>query len=307
MSDVTGAHGKDGDTWLRPVLAPDEPGSAVARGELFERGGLVVQPDRRLGQVVRRRPAGITAHQWNSAIRTRFAFVVWDARAYTPVFAAELRDGDRQAPDTQRTDRMTNAVCAAAGLSLLRIESSAVRSSSQARRVVGYVLDAHAFMAAISAQDERSGLPSRHLSSYRDITGRLPDGRTGFVNDLGVVARAAAVEAYASGLVADPIIRGLHVHWKNGPAEGWGWLEVRPGLFIFERTLIWQQQFSCGVDPGRLAEDLAAAAIGEHLNALDRIEPTLHGKERLGRDLDDLRLRRDETVNGFEFDHVSFD
>ncbi|MCW2641932.1 MAG: hypothetical protein JWP76_4238 [Dactylosporangium sp.] len=290
----------DADTWLRPVLTSHEYGAAVARGELFERGDCVVQSDRKLGQVIRRRPAGITANQWNSAIRTHFAFVVWDAHTGMPVFATELRDPDQRAPEAERTDRMTSAVCAAAGLKLLRIESSALGAGSHARRVVEYVIDARAFMDAASEQDETLGSPPHEPLSFRDITGRLPDGRTGFVNDLGVVARAVAVDAYASRQIVDPIIRGLHLHWTDGPAEGWGWLEVRDGLCIFERTRIWQHGFSCGVDPGRLAEDLAAAAIGERLKMLDTVELPLRDKESLGRDLDELRLRRDEMENGFE-------
>jgi hypothetical protein len=82
---------------------------------------------------------------------------------------------------------------------------------------------------------------------------------------------------------------------------------VRDGLCVFERTRIWQHHFSCGVDPGRLAEDLAVAAIGERLKTLDTIELPLREKERLGHDLDELRLRRGEMENGFELAHVSFD
>jgi hypothetical protein len=298
---------KDGDTWLRPILTPDEHGAAVARSELFERTGYVVQSDRRLGQVIRRRPPGITPRQWNSAIRTPLAFVVWDADTRMPVFVTEFRDPDRRAPDAERLDRMTNAVCAEVGLSLLRIESSALRLRPHARRVVEYLIDARTFRDAAASHEQPSGLPPHEPLSYRYITGRLPDGRTGYVNDLGVVARAAAVDAYVGRQVADPIIRGLHVGWKDGPAEGWGWLEVRDGLCIFERTRIWQHRFSCGVDPGRLAEDLAVAAIGERLKTLDTVEAPLRGKERLGRDFDELRLRRDEMENGFEFDHVSFE
>jgi hypothetical protein len=297
----------DEDTWLRPILTPPEHGAAVADGELFERGGCLVQSGRRLGQVIRRRPPGITANQWNCAVRTHLAFVVWDARTLTPVFAIESRDPDQRAPEAERIDRMTTAVCAAVGLKLLRIESSALRLGGHARRVVEYVVDALAFMDATSPEGETSGLPPHEPLSFRDITGRLPDGRNGLVNDLGVVARAAAVNAYVGGQVADPIIRGLHVRWKDGPAEGWGWLELRDGLCLFERTRIWQHRFSCGVDPGLLAEDLAAAAIGERLKTLDTVELRPVEKEHLGRDFDELGLRRDEMESGFEYDHVSFD
>jgi hypothetical protein len=292
---------------LPPILTPDEYGASVARGEIFERGGWIVQSNRKLGQVIRRRPAGITANQWNCAIRTHVAFVVWDARTHTPVFAAEFRDPDQRVSEAERTDRMTNAVCEAVGLGLLRIESSALGLRSHAKRVIEYVIDARAFMDATAEQEETSGLPSHEPLSYRYITGRLPDGRTGFVNDLGVVARVAAEDAYVNGQVADPIIRGLRVRWKDGPAEGWGWLEMRYRLCIHERTRIWQQNFSCGVDPARLAEDLAVAAIGERLKALDTVEPPLRGKKLLGSDFDELRLRRDDMESRFEYDHLSFD
>jgi hypothetical protein len=127
------------------------------------------------------------------------------------------------------------------------------------------------------------------------------------------------------------------VTWRDGTAEGWAWLEVRDGLCLFERTRIWQPGFSCGVDPSRLAEDLATAAIGERLRALGGGEQplrTLGGGERplralgggerplralgggerplrdrrtLGREFEDLRRRRDEMVADFAYDHISFE
>lgn len=299
--------GSDADSWLRPILTPSEHAARVARGEIFERGGYVVQPGGRLSQLVHRRPPGITAHQWNSAIRTRFDFVVCDARRYAPAFAVELADPTRRTPEAARADRMKLAVCDAIGLEMLHVESLALRPGSYGRRIVEYVIDARTFMATASRTPEEAvDLLSDEAVSYRDIIGRLPDGRSGYVNDLGAVARAAAVDAYVGGQLADPIIRGLHACWKDGPAEGWGWLEVRGGQFIFERTRIWQHRFSCGIDPGVLAEDLAAAAIGERLKMRDTAEPVLYGKDRLRADLDQLRQRRDEMENGFAFDHVAF-
>jgi hypothetical protein len=97
------------------------------------------------------------------------------------------------------------------------------------------------------------------------------------------------------------------VRWQNGPAEGWGWLAVADGRYLFERTRVWQHHFSCGVDPGRLAEDLAAAAIGERLKTLDTAEPRLLGRDLLGRDFAELGLRRDEMAGAFEYDHLSFE
>jgi hypothetical protein len=298
--------GNDGGPWLRPILRPSEHEARVARGDVFERGGCVVQADRKLSEIVHRRPPGITAHQWSSAIRTRFDSLVCDDRTYIPRFAVEFEDPIQPTADAQRTDRMKKAVCEAVGLELLRIESSALRARSHGRRIVEYVIDARTFMDAMPDQEETAGLLPDEPLSYRDIVGRLPDGRSGYVNDLGAVARAAAVDAYVNGYLVDPIIRGLQVCWKNGPAEGWGWLEVRDGLFIFERTRIWQERFFCGIAPGRLAEDLAAAAIGERLIMLATAEPTLRGKDQLRRDFDELRLRRDDMETAFAFDHLAF-
>jgi hypothetical protein len=299
--------GIDVGPWLRPLLIPSEHGARAERGDIFERGHWVVQPHRRLSQIVHRRPPGITAHQWNSALRTHFDFVVCDARGYAPLFAVVFDLPGERTADAQRNDRMTQVVCEAVGLGVLRIGSSALRAGSHGRRIVEYIIDARAFMTGTGGQEESAGLLPDEPLNYRDIIGRLPDGRSGFVNDLGAVARVGAVEAYATRQLADPIIRGLHVRWANGSAEGWGWLEVRDGRCLFERTRIWQHGFSCGVDPARLAEDLAAAAIGERLKHLDTVEPVLIGKDTLGRDFDDLRSRRDEMETVFGFDHVSFE
>jgi hypothetical protein len=273
--------------------------------EIFERAGFLVQPGRRLSQIIQRRPPGITAHQWSSASRTRVDFLVCDARSYLPAFAVELATTQDWAA-TQRSDRMTNAVCAAVGLQLLRIESSMLRLGSTGRRIVEYVIDARGFFDTTPDQEDAADLLPDEPLSFRDIIGRLPDGRSGFVNDLSAVARASAVDGYARRQVADPIIRGLHARWKNGPAEGWGWIEVRDGRCLFERVRIWQHRFSCGIDPGQLAEDLAAAAIGERLKTLDTQEPVLVERDRLAHDFDLLRLRRDEMENAYAIDHISF-
>jgi hypothetical protein len=301
---------KQAESGLRPALTAGEYATGLGHGGLFERGGWVVLPDRKLGQILHRRPLGITAHQWSSASRTQLAFVACDPVSYLPVFAVECHDPAGRGADALRADRMANAVCEAVGLGVFRVESAALRLGSHARRVVEYVIDARTF------HDASPGEPGGSLdvagsaeepTGYRDIIGRLPDGRSGFVNDLGAVARAAAVDAYVARQLADPIIRSLHACWPGGPAEGWAWLEVRDGGCVFERTRIWQHRFACGVDPGRLAEDLATAAIGERLKTLDTDPPVLRGKQQLARDLDELRARRDEMVDGFAFDHVTFD
>nr|MDT0656669.1 DUF2726 domain-containing protein [Micromonospora sp. DSM 115978] len=327
--------GNDVGSWLRPVLTRDEYAARAATGEVFARAGCVVQPARRLGQVVQRRPPGLTGHQWSAASRTELDYVVCDAASYTPSFAVVLVDGSG---DTDRVDRRTNAVCEAVGLGLLRIESSTLRRAGYGRRIVEYVLDARAFQEATRADtgsvdrpvggvaaDDASGAGGDPDWSepappgYRDIVGRLPDGRQGCVNDLGTVARAAAVEAYVDRRVIDPIVRDLHVDWRDGPAEGWAWLRAAEDRFLFERVRLGQHGFSCGVEPGRLAGDLAVAAVGERLRTIDQPGPDpltkadpltqadLPTRADLSLRLERLRSRHDEMATPYAFAHVSFE
>lgn len=295
---------------LRPVFPPQEYADRLGRGELFERGGYLVQPDRRLSQLTPARPPGVTSHQWNSAIRTQLHFVVGDRRDCRPVLGVCFDDPAQHTGDAERVIRMTDTVCEAVGLPLLRVESPTLRPERHGRRIVEYVLDARAFSDAAPvgepAGEPVGDEPPPERLGYRDIVGRLPDGRSGYVNDLGAVARGAAVEAYIARQVADPIIRGLHVEWSGGVAEGWAWLDVRDGRCLFERVRLWLRHFPCGVEPGRLAEDLAVTAIGERLRTLELTEPVLCEKGLLAGELARLRARRDEMRTPFAFAHVSF-
>lgn len=293
---------------MRAVIGPEGSAGPLARGELFERAGHLVQPDRRLSQLAHARPPGVTTHQWNSATRTHFHFVVCDPGDGMPLLGVRFDDPQGRGADAERGIRMTHTVCAAVGLPVLRIESPTLRPAGHGRRIIEYVLDARAFSDATPALDVTVAPDgdSDPLPGYRDIVGRLPDGRSGFVNDLGAVARDAAVTAYVSRQVADPIVRSLHAEWTNGAAEGWAWLEVRDGRCLFERVRLWLQNYSCGVEPGRLAEDLAVLAIGERLKRLDTSEPVLWDRPRLAGELARLRARRHEMRAAFAFEHVSF-
>jgi hypothetical protein len=257
----------------------------------FERAGRAVRTGRRLGQIVARRPPGTTGHQWQVASRARLDFVVGDPRTGRPDFAVVLANPGADA-EAARTDRATDAVCSAVGLGLLRVESRTLRPEPHGRRIVEYVLDARAFAAGSADADADADASP----SFREIVGRLPDGRDGAVNDLGALARAAAIEAYAGRLLADPLLRGLRVQWRSGPAEGWGWLDVRDGECLFERVVLHPRRMSCGVEPDRFAEDLAALAVGERLRALADGGTALDPRPRLAADLDGLRRRRDELV-----------
>ncbi|MER7334399.1 MULTISPECIES: hypothetical protein [unclassified Micromonospora] len=294
---MTSTGGGDG-SWLRAVTGDGD------RGPLLVRAGQLVHGARRLGELAHRRPTGITGHQWSTATREGYDFVVCAADTARPVFAVEVGPVAPAGSAGQRAERMKNVVAEAVGLAVLRIGSPTLRADEHGRRIVAYVLDARAYAALGAGEPEAGDVPPL---GFRDILGRLPDGRTGHVNDLGALARAAAVDAYVSRRLVDPIVRGLHLSWRGGPAEGWSWVEVRPGACLVERVTVHEQRVSAGVDPARLAEDLAAMAVGERLRELETAEPVLTPREELLADIRLLESRRDEMAHGFAFAHLCAD
>ncbi|RZU76447.1 uncharacterized protein DUF2726 [Micromonospora kangleipakensis] len=287
--------GSEDASWLRPITTGGEP--------LLTRAGQVVYASRRLSELVHGRPPGITGNQWSTAIREGFDQVVCAANTGRPLFAVEIAAAPAAGSPEQRAERMKSAVCAAVGLEVLRIESPTLRGADHGRRIVEYVIDARGYADATVAGPE-----GVEPVGFRDIVGRLPDGRSGHVNDLGALTRAAVVEAYVDRRLADPIVRGLHARWKNGPAEGWSWVGVRPGRCLVERVRLYPQRFSCGVDPARLAEDLSALAVGERLRGLDAGEPpSLMDRDQLRRDIRLLASHEDQMEGDFAFAHLCAD
>ena len=278
-------------SWLRPI-----PTATPAR---LARAGHVGYADRRLGELVQGRPPGVTGSQWSTAGRAGLDLVVCAADTGRPRFAVRFAAPAPDGSPARRAERLTDAVCDAVGLPLLRVESPTL-GGEQVRRFAEYVLDARAYAAG-------TGPDGGEAVGFRDIVGRLPDGRRGPVNDLGAVARAAAVQAYVAGRLADPIVRGLHVRWTGGPAEGWSWVEVRPGRCRVERVRLTSRGFSCGVDPGRLAEDLAATALGEKLRDPAADEASLTDRTELREQVRRLADRRESFDGGFAFDHLCVD
>ncbi|MEU8179550.1 hypothetical protein AB0B85_30830 [Micromonospora sp. NPDC049044] len=284
--------------WLRAMPADG------GRDVLFSRAGHRVYGTCRLNELVQGRPPGVTGSQWGSASRAAFDLVVSDAATGRPVVAVAIGPVPPAGSAEQRAERLTDAVSAAVELPVLRVGSPTLRAAEHGRRLVEYVVDARAFAAgaAVAGTDDEPA-----PVGFRDILGRLPDGRTGPVNDLGALTRAAAVEAYVAGRLADPIVRGLHVHWTEGPAQGWSWVQVRPDACLIERVSVTAQRFSCGVDVARLAEDLATVAIGERLRAVRPDGPDLLARADLTTEIVALSQRRDELVGGFAFDHLCAD
>ncbi|WBB69006.1 DUF2726 domain-containing protein [Micromonospora sp. WMMD812] len=291
----------DDGAWLR-ALPP-----AGGRTAVLTRAGHRVHAGHRLGELVQGRPPGITGHQWSTASREGFDLVVCSADTGRPLVAVEIGPAAPAGSAAQRAERMKSAVSAAVGLPVLRVESPTLRAADHGRRIVEYVLDARGYAAAAGEASEPGDPEEPGPVAFREILGRLPDGRTGHVNDLGALARAAAVEAYVSRRLVDPIVRGLHVRWAGGPAEGWSWVEVRPGRCLVERVSVWEHRFSCGIDPARLAEDLAAVAVGERLRDPEAVEPELVPRDALRAEIVELSARRDDLVGGFAFDHLCAD
>ncbi len=278
------------DSWLSTIPA------GAGREPVLVRAGQRVHPGLRLGDLARRRPPGLTGHQWSTASRTVLDLVACAEDSGRPTFAVEFRPPSPDA-SARRAERMVEAVTAAVGLPVLRITSATLHAAEHGQRIVGYVLDARRYADDAAGSD----VP---VVGFRDIVGRLPDGRTGAVNDLGALARAEAVEAYVARRLADPILRGLHVRWADGAAEGWNWVEVRPGECLVERVSLQPYRLSCGIDPARLAEDLAALAVGDRLRTLESDAPTLTRRGDLVDEIRRLRDRRHELVDGFAYDHL---
>ncbi|MDG4781548.1 DUF2726 domain-containing protein [Micromonospora sp. WMMD961] len=289
--------GSDDRGWLRAVSAEG------GHDTLLSRAGQRVHPNRRLSDLVQGRPPGVTGSQWSSASRASFDFVVCSAETGRAIVAVEIGPVASAGSAEKRVERLKDAVSEAVGLPVLRIGSATLRAAEHGRRLVEYVIDARAY-AAGGAGVAASGDEPEPVG-FRDILGRLPDGRTGAVNDLGALTRAAAVDAYVAGRVADPIVRGLHVRWADGPAQGWSWVHVRPDACLVERVSVTEHRFSCGVDPARLAEDLATVAVGDRLrqNAVADLVP----RAELTAQIVALSRRHDELVGGFAFDHLCAD
>jgi hypothetical protein len=63
-----------------------------------------------------------------------------------------------------------------------------------------------------------------------------------------------------------------------------------------------ERRTACGIEPDRLAEDLAVAAVGERLKLRHTTAPALVARDTLDREYDRLRGRRAELVDPFALD-----
>lgn len=292
--------------WGRPALTPSERRAKTVLEEIFEHGDFLILPGFKLSQVIYQRPTGTTYDQWNYATRAHFDFVVCDAKTFVPDFAIELDDPTHNALEAQQRDRKKDVVCEAAGFELLRITSSALDRGPRGRRLVEYLIDARQLGQAFYEAQEQGAIPLDEPYDYRLVLGRNDDGRVCLINDLSQPARLAALTAYEAGEIKAQIIKGFHLYWRDGWAEGWSWLHVRDDLFLFRQTKLRSYRFDCGIGPGELAEDLSAAAIGDDLAAMRRNEPVLCTRLQLRKKLVQLRRSCAQIERSYILDHIAF-
>jgi uncharacterized protein DUF2726 len=296
---VTGSNGSQASCWERPLLSPAERQAWAALEEILAHSGSLILPGFKLSQVIRHRPPGISASQWDYATRAHFDFVVCDAASCVPEFAVELDDRTHLRPDAQRRDRDKDALCQAAGFGLLRVESSAFDRGPRGRRLVEYLIDARSYTHAFYEAQARGHVPDDWFCDYRAIIGPLPGGGFGFVNDLAEPARARAQRAFAAGRIEGHGIQDMSFSWKNGWSEAWAWLQVRGDLYLFEKTRLRSFRFDCIPGPMSLSGDLAAVAVGRRLGRLGDSDPVLVRRDQMARQLQRVRERRDELECAF--------
>jgi len=291
----------------QPLLTPGERRADRVLGEIGQHLGYRTFAHVKLSDVINQRPAGITGPQWSYATRAHFDFVVCDGETMIPEFAVELDDSSHRSAEAHRRDRMKDAICAAAGFELLRIEPPALAPAARGRRVVEYLIDARAMSQAFDRAQAEGSVPADEPFDYRSFLDLRPDGRVDFVNDLAMPARAKAMAAHRAGRVAGEYLEGAHFYWRNGVAEGWAWLRVKDDLFLFERTVVRSYQFDCGLGAGELAEDLSTAAIGDRMDAMARGEAVLVRADHLQRRLEEIRRRSSELEDTFCLDELIFE
>jgi Protein of unknown function (DUF2726) len=291
----------------RPLLTPGERRADSVLGEISQHLGYRTFAHVKLSDVINQRPAGITGAQWSYATRAHFDFVVCDGETMIPEFAVELDDASHRSAEAHRRDRMKDAVCAAAGLELLRIEPPALAPTARGRRVVEYLIDARAMSQAFERAQAEGSVPVDEPFDYRSFLDLRPDGRVDFINDLAMPARAKAMAAHRARRVGGQRIEGAHFYWRSGIAEGWAWLRIKEDLFLFERTVVRSYQFDCGLGAGELAEDLSTAAIGDQIDAMARGDAVLLRVDYLQRRLDEIRRRSSQLEDTFCLDELTFE
>jgi len=276
-------------------------------GEISQHLGYRTFAHVKLSDVINQRPAGITGPQWAYATRAHFDFVVCDNETLIPEFAIELDDSSHRSAEAHRRDRMKDAVCAAAGFELLRIEPPALAPAARGRRIVEYLIDARAMSQAFDEAQAEGSVPADEPFDYRNFLDLRPDGRVDFINYLAMPARAKAMAAHRAGRVAGHSIKGACFYWRSGVAEGWAWLRVKDDLFLFERTVMRSYQFRCGLGAGELAEDLSTAAIGDQMDAMARGDAVLVRADHLQHRFDEIRRRSSELEDTFCLDQLSIE
>ena len=268
----------------------------VAR-ETFARAGSAVRAGLRLGQAVPRKPAGVTGGQWNAAAGAHLDFLVDDGAA---PFAVQIGPPTGSGTPAARVDRLTNAVCDAAGFGAAahRVDDAAGRGARPADRRV------------------RRGRPRLgrldHRRRPRPAVPRHPRPAPGRPHRLRQRPRRGRAGGGRRGVRRTAARRPDHPHAARAvdrrPRRGLGLAGGRAG----------RARLRAGTGRG-------APHVRRHRPGPPRRGPRHGGDRRAVEDaplrrrwrlvdrahlaaaLDGLRARRDDLDGGFAFDHLTFE
>lgn len=294
-------------SWRRPALTDSEWNAKLVLDEVFQHGDYAVFPGFKLSTIIYEPPNGFSRQspEWNYATRAHFDFVICHSETHLPEFAIELDDPTHwRNPEVQRRDQMKNALCEAAGFELLRIESSALSISPRIgnRRLIEYLIDAWEWGKAFAEEQAKGHIPEDEIYDYRNALELDPEtGRIDFMRHLARPAINLAFKLHHERIITGSFIDYFHFYWRNGWAEGWAWLQYKDDLYFFETYRVRTYRFYCGIPSGELAEDLAAAAIGEKLK---QIHPKmlLYKRATLEHKFKNLQAQRSELEGPLLFD-----
>ncbi|MGW5578870.1 DUF2726 domain-containing protein [Micromonospora chokoriensis] len=290
--------------FVRPLLSPSERAVEAHLSEMASGRGWRIYAGVKLSAVVDPKPPGVTDRDWyDTATRQHLDFVVTNEQ-HLPQFVVELDDPTHRRPDAIRRDRIKDAVLEGAGLEILRIESQHVNKLADGRSLVEYLIDARGHTAKYVDMQSKGLAPRDEWPDYRLLISLHSRGRISLDNDLAMTARMASFHAHKAGKVADMYPQCGNFYWRNGWAEGWTWQKVVKDRYLFASVRLRTYRFRCSMGPGELAEDLAVAAIGRHLERYLAGEGFLLPTSELTRKFNRLAKARSEIeteVTDFPF------
>ena len=290
---------------FRPLLPASERRADSQLREIADVNGWRVFPHVKLSDVIDKKPTDIDHPTWNYATRAHFDFVVVDEKT-VPIFAVEIDGLSHCETKAIVGDRMKDRLVEAAGFELLRVGADNLSSGPRGRHLIEYLIDARQYLEA-AWESECAQTDPYFDPDYTRIVEFGPDGHLTFVNHLSEPARRKALAQYEKGRIPEPVIRTTDFTWDSGWTEAWAWLKVGDALSLFEKAQVRDfGRFRCGLAPFQIAEDLAADAIGDALDAFLSGDARAVRPERMQRDLEAVLSQRTRLSDCHRLDHCNF-